>query len=130
MVVRKRRKKNKQRGERTHGHGNTKNKRGAGSRGGVGKAGSHKHKYSKYYDSFGKSGTLKTDKNDNYTIDINMVLKSNDTLIANYSGSIDMEDRFNSFILDTDFFETKAAVSFKDGSFNYASTIQILSLIL
>ncbi len=60
MVVRRRKKKNILRAERTHGKGNTKNHRGAGSRGGVGKAGSHKHKYSKYYMDFGKSGVLKT----------------------------------------------------------------------
>ncbi|MCD6478404.1 MAG: uL15 family ribosomal protein [Candidatus Diapherotrites archaeon] len=44
MVVRKRKKKNKLRGKRTHGKGNTKNKRGAGSRGGRGRAGSARHK--------------------------------------------------------------------------------------
>ncbi len=59
MTVRKRKKKNRLRGERTHGKGDTKNKRGAGTRGGKGKAGSHKHKYSKYYGTFGKHGTLK-----------------------------------------------------------------------
>lgn len=53
MTVRKRRKKNKLRGNRTHGKGDTKNKRGAGSRGGRGRAGSHKHKYSIYYGVFG-----------------------------------------------------------------------------
>ncbi len=59
MVVRKRKKKNKLRGKRTHGKGNTKNKRGAGCRGGRGKAGSHKHKYSKYYTEFGVKKRLK-----------------------------------------------------------------------
>ncbi len=44
MVVRRRKKKNKLRGNRTHGKGNTKNKRGAGCRGGRGRAGSKKHK--------------------------------------------------------------------------------------
>jgi large subunit ribosomal protein L15 len=44
MVVRRRRKKNKLRGQRTMGAGSTKNRRGAGSRGGRGKAGSRKHK--------------------------------------------------------------------------------------
>ena len=44
MVVRKRKKKNKLRGKRTHGKGNTKNKRGAGCKGGRGRAGSKKHK--------------------------------------------------------------------------------------
>lgn len=54
MTLRKRRKKNRLRGERTHGHGNTKNARGAGTRGGRGKAGSHKHRYSKFFAQFGK----------------------------------------------------------------------------
>lgn len=53
MVVRKRGTRKKQLGERTHGHGDTKNWRGAGNRGGHGKAGSHKHKFSKYYGTFG-----------------------------------------------------------------------------
>jgi len=44
MTVRRRRKKNKLRGQRTMGAGGTKNRRGAGSRGGRGKAGSRKHK--------------------------------------------------------------------------------------
>jgi len=59
MVVRRVRKKNKVRGHRTHGKGNTKNKRGAGCRGGRGKAGSNKHKYSKYYVDFGGKVRLK-----------------------------------------------------------------------
>ena len=45
MVERRRRKKNKLRGQRTMGAGNTKNRRGAGSRGGRGKAGSNKHRF-------------------------------------------------------------------------------------
>ncbi len=45
MTERKRRKKNKQRGERTHGKGDTKNNRGGGSRGGRGNAGSTKGKF-------------------------------------------------------------------------------------
>lgn len=44
MVIRKRRKKNKLRGNRTHGKGDTKRGRGGGSRGGRGKAGSKRHK--------------------------------------------------------------------------------------
>ncbi len=62
MSVRKRRKKDKQRGMRTHGKGNTKNSRGAGSRGGRGRAGSHKHKYSKYYADFGGKKAMKPAK--------------------------------------------------------------------
>lgn len=45
MTDRKRRKKNKLRGQRTMGAGNTKNRRGAGGRGGRGKAGTNKHKF-------------------------------------------------------------------------------------
>lgn len=59
MVVRKRRKKNKQRGNRTHGAGGSKNRRGSGFRGGVGRAGSHKHKFSKMYVDFGVKRTFK-----------------------------------------------------------------------
>jgi len=59
MVVRKRKKKDKQRGMRTHGKGNTKNVRGAGSRGGRGRAGSHKHKFTMYYDDFGGQKAMK-----------------------------------------------------------------------
>jgi len=43
-MARKRKKKEKLRGRRTHGKGDTKNKRGGGSRGGCGRAGSKKHK--------------------------------------------------------------------------------------
>jgi len=59
MVVRRQKKTNKLRGQRSHGKGDTKNKRGAGVRGGVGKAGSHKHKFSKYYTEFGVKIRLK-----------------------------------------------------------------------
>lgn len=59
MVVRNRKKKNKMRGNRTHGWGNTKNRRGSGTRGGVGKAGGHKHKYASYLDHFGGKKALK-----------------------------------------------------------------------
>jgi large subunit ribosomal protein L15 len=59
MVTRKRKKTNKLRGKRYHGKGNTKNRRGSGTRGGRGKAGSHKHKYSKYYKEFGTKTRLK-----------------------------------------------------------------------
>ncbi|MEI7961286.1 MAG: uL15 family ribosomal protein, partial [archaeon] len=45
MVERKRRKKNKLRGQRTMGAGNTKSRRGAGGRGGRGKAGTNKHRF-------------------------------------------------------------------------------------
>ncbi|MBN2127047.1 MAG: uL15 family ribosomal protein [Candidatus Diapherotrites archaeon] len=55
----KRKKKEKMRGHRSHGKGNTKNKRGAGCRGGRGKGGSKKHKFTKYYMEFGAKRTLK-----------------------------------------------------------------------
>jgi len=45
MVERRRRKKNKLRGQRTMGAGNTKNRRGAGCRGGRGNAGANKSKF-------------------------------------------------------------------------------------
>ena len=45
MIERKRKKKNKVRGERTHGKGDTKNNRGGGCRGGRGKAGANKGKF-------------------------------------------------------------------------------------
>ncbi|MDD4250726.1 MAG: uL15 family ribosomal protein [Candidatus ainarchaeum sp.] len=45
MTERKRRKKNKVRGERTHGQGDTKNNRGGGCRGGRGRAGANKGKF-------------------------------------------------------------------------------------
>lgn len=61
MVVRRRSRSNKKRGSRTQ-HGNTKNWRGGGSRGGRGRAGSHKHKYSKYYNTFGTKIRLKPKK--------------------------------------------------------------------
>jgi len=54
MVVRRRRRVNKLLGSRTRGHGDTKNRRGGGTRGGRGLAGSHKHKFTKYYGKFGK----------------------------------------------------------------------------
>jgi len=53
MTVRRRKRKNKLRGQRTHGKGDTKNHRGGGSKGGRGRAGSHKHKFNKYSDEFG-----------------------------------------------------------------------------
>jgi large subunit ribosomal protein L15 len=53
MTVRKRKRKNRYRGHRTHGAGNTKNRRGAGNRGGRGRAGSHKHKFNLYAGTFG-----------------------------------------------------------------------------
>ncbi|MBU0662127.1 uL15 family ribosomal protein [Candidatus Micrarchaeota archaeon] len=62
MVVRRDKKKIKLRGQRYHGGGNTKNRRGAGCRGGRGRAGSHKHKFSKYYGDYGMKRKLKAKK--------------------------------------------------------------------
>ncbi|MDP2666740.1 MAG: uL15m family ribosomal protein [Candidatus Diapherotrites archaeon] len=60
MVVRRQKTRNRtQLGKRTHGHGNTKNNRGAGNRGGRGRAGSQKHKFSKYWQTFGQKVRLK-----------------------------------------------------------------------
>jgi len=54
------------RGSRRHGKGNIKNRRGAGNRGGRGRAGMHKHKFSytvKYEpDAFGRRGFFKPKK--------------------------------------------------------------------
>ncbi|MFH1390693.1 MAG: uL15 family ribosomal protein [Candidatus Diapherotrites archaeon] len=82
MVVRRRRKKNKLRGQRTHGGGGTKNRRGAGSRGGVGKAGSHKHKFSKHYVDFGVKRTLKPRKKEN-TISLAYINDNIENWLAN-----------------------------------------------
>jgi len=62
MVVRQRRRVNRLRGNRTHGGGDKKNRRGAGVRGGRGRAGSHKHKFSKYWMTFGMKRKLKAKK--------------------------------------------------------------------
>lgn len=60
MVVRKRKKSRKLRGNRTHGYGRVGQHRKSGSKGGYGAAGFHKHKWSKaikYYGGyFGKHG--------------------------------------------------------------------------
>lgn len=60
MVERRKKKRKKLLGHRTHGKGNTKNKRGAGCRGGRGKAGSKKHKRMKFGHLFGTKVRLKT----------------------------------------------------------------------
>jgi len=68
MVIRKKKKVLKFRGHRSYGYGSHKSHRGGGSRGGRGKAGGHKHKWShtvKYDpDRYGKHGfKSKTRKN-------------------------------------------------------------------
>lgn len=67
MVERKRRKKNKLRGKRTHGGGNVKNRRGAGCRGGRGNAGSRTHNYVKHLlaGNLEKKKKLKSRKSEN-----------------------------------------------------------------
>jgi len=62
MTERKRRKKNKVRGERTHGQGDTKNNRGSGSRGGTGKANGRKGKFSSLWINRGPRIKLKAAK--------------------------------------------------------------------
>jgi large subunit ribosomal protein L15 len=62
MTDRKRRKKNKLRGQRTMGAGNTKNRRGAGSRGGRGNAGHRKHKIATFNPLREKKYLLKAHK--------------------------------------------------------------------
>ncbi len=73
-MKRRRRKKEKVRGHRTHGKGNTKNRRGAGSRGGSGRAGSHKHKFSKYYADFGGQKAMKPAKKER-SINVDILLE-------------------------------------------------------
>ncbi|MBI2597707.1 MAG: uL15 family ribosomal protein [Candidatus Diapherotrites archaeon] len=62
MVERKRKKKNRLRGQRTMGKGDTKNKRGAGTRGGRGRAGSGKHERNLYFHEVGALRKLKPKK--------------------------------------------------------------------
>jgi len=66
MVVRRRKKIRKLRGSRTHGYGSHKKHRGGGSRGGRGRAGMHKHKWTytvKYEpEHFGKKGFVRPRK--------------------------------------------------------------------
>ncbi|MBR9707726.1 MAG: 50S ribosomal protein L15 [Candidatus Diapherotrites archaeon] len=61
MVITKRKSKKitKMRGRRTMGIGNTKNNRGGGCKGGRGRAGSNKHKFSKYYKTLGMAPGFK-----------------------------------------------------------------------
>lgn len=73
MTVRKRKRKNKLRGSRTFGTGNTKHKRGSGCKGGKGRAGSHKHKYSKYHDTFGVTIRLKPGKQEGTEMNLQQI---------------------------------------------------------
>ncbi len=73
-MKRHRRKKEKLRGQRSHGKGNTKNKRGAGSRGGKGRAGSQRHKFSRYYGDFGGKKAMKPSKKER-SINLDILLE-------------------------------------------------------
>lgn len=95
MVVRKRRKKNKLRAQRTHGKGDTKNKRGAGCRGGRGRAGSHKHKYSKYYGTFGKEKKKVRGKKKGMEVNLEQL-----QLMLPRWGKGKVEKKENSFVVD------------------------------
>ncbi|MCX8166619.1 MAG: uL15 family ribosomal protein [Candidatus Micrarchaeota archaeon] len=84
MVVRRRKKKIKLRGNRTHGKGNTKNKRGKGSSGGKGNAGYLETKWTwtvKYDpERFGKHGFHSIHKKKKSVItlrDINAMIENN-----------------------------------------------------
>jgi len=86
MVVRRYKKIRKKRGERTH-HGSHKKHRGGGSRGGRGKAGLHKHKWSytvKYEpEHYGKRGFVRPAKvlKDISSINIKDIDRMADSLI-------------------------------------------------
>ncbi len=82
MVVRKRKRRNKMLGQRTRGKGDTKKRRGAGSRGGRGMAGSHKHKYSKYYKRFGKEKKKLHAKKDVKATNIEQIVQTMPKLLA------------------------------------------------
>jgi len=75
IFKRKRNKKNKLRGHRTHGVGNTKNRRGSGCQGGVGRAGSSKHKKMPLAYDFGKHGFVRKNTAQYIRIDLNALNK-------------------------------------------------------
>jgi large subunit ribosomal protein L15 len=74
MVIRKKKKVLKYRGKRSYGYGSHKSHRGGGSRGGRGKAGMHKHKWSytvKFAPGkYGKRGFKPIDKKEIATINV------------------------------------------------------------
>ncbi len=82
MTVRRRKRKNKLRGSRTFGTGNTKHKRGSGCRGGKGRAGSQKHKYSKYYDTFGVTVRLKPGKHEGTEMNLQQIEQNMDKWLS------------------------------------------------
>lgn len=75
MTVRTRKRKNWLRGQRTHGSGDTKNRRGAGSRGGRGRAGSHKHKFNLYAGTFGTERPKMHSKKEVKTINLDLLVQ-------------------------------------------------------
>ena len=79
MVVNKDKKSRKFRGKRSQGYGSHKKHRGGGSRGGRGKAGAHKHKWSHTVkfekDRFGKRGFKNPVKENIKSININVLGK-------------------------------------------------------
>jgi len=102
MVVRKRKKINRLLGQRTRGNGDTKNRRGAGSRGGRGLAGSHKHKWSKYYGKFGKEKRKVLEKTTVKALNIDQLLQIMPKLLESKklvkeSGNIVVDGRIAGF---------------------------------
>lgn len=95
MVVRRSKKKNKLRGHRSHGKGDTKNRRGSGCKGGKGRAGSHKHKFSKYYATFGLKRKLKS-KIKKKTVNLEILENRIEELVKN--GAAEKKD--DVFVID------------------------------
>ncbi|MEM4598349.1 MAG: uL15 family ribosomal protein [Candidatus Diapherotrites archaeon] len=89
-MIRRRKKKEKLRGHRTHGKGDTKNKRGGGSRGGCGRAGAKKHKFMLFRNEEPKK-RLKP-KSKKVAISIRMLEKVVEKLKS--SGKIELKDGY------------------------------------
>jgi large subunit ribosomal protein L15 len=96
MVVRRSRKREKLRGQRTHGHGNTKNRRGGGSRGGRGQAGSHKHKFNQFFDFFGSERKRIKPKQETKAINLGQLVQQ----LPKLAELKKVEKRGNSFVID------------------------------
>lgn len=96
MVVRRSRKREKLRGQRTHGKGNTKNKRGGGSRGGRGQAGSHKHKFNQFFDFFGSERKKIKPKQETKAINLGQLVQQ----LPKLAGLKKVEKQGNSFVID------------------------------
>ncbi|MDD3159702.1 MAG: uL15 family ribosomal protein [Candidatus ainarchaeum sp.] len=91
MVVRKRRKVNKQRGERTQGNGDTKNNRGSGSRGGTGLANGRKGKFASLWRLREEKHKLKPAQ-DKKSISLEQLNRVIDTLVG--KGKVKKENEF------------------------------------